>query len=57
MSNHVGIAEASPADPFTITGALVGLPIFLAWAVALPVAGWSYFRRTRRAAQPFSKKP
>ncbi|MDG4821369.1 hypothetical protein O7635_05810 [Asanoa sp. WMMD1127] len=43
------IAEASPADPFTITGALVGLPIFLAWMVALPLAGWSYFRRTRQA--------
>ncbi|MEV6602035.1 hypothetical protein AB0M36_35065 [Actinoplanes sp. NPDC051346] len=43
------IADASPADPFTITGALIGLPILLAWTVALPVAGWSYFQRTRRA--------
>jgi hypothetical protein len=43
------IAEAGPADPFTITGALIGLPILLAWTVALPVTGWSYFRRTRRA--------
>ena len=42
------IADASPADPFTLTGALIGLPVMLAWAVALPVAGWSYFRRTRR---------
>ncbi|WP_157522458.1 hypothetical protein [Herbidospora cretacea] len=25
------------------------LPIFLAWMVALPVAGWSYYRRTRGA--------
>lgn len=48
------IAEASPADPFTITGALIGLPILLAWTVALPVAGWSYFRRTRRAPVSYS---
>lgn len=44
------IAAASPADPFTLTGALVGLPVLLAWAVALPTAGWSYYRRTRRAS-------
>ena len=43
------IADASPADPFTLTGALIGLPILLAWTVALPTAGWSYYRRTRRA--------
>ncbi|MBG0563855.1 hypothetical protein [Actinoplanes aureus] len=42
------IAEASPDDPFTLTGALIGLPILLAWTVALPAAGWSYYRRTRR---------
>ncbi|WP_157519692.1 hypothetical protein [Herbidospora daliensis] len=41
------VAEASPADPFTLTGAFVGLPLFLAWTVALPLAGWSYYRRTR----------
>ena len=41
------VADASPADPFTLTGALIGLPILLAWTVALPVAGWSYYRRTR----------
>lgn len=41
------IATASPDDPFTITGALVGLPILLAWTIALPVAGWSYLQRTR----------
>jgi hypothetical protein len=45
------VADASPADPFTLTGALVGLPILLAWTVALPVAGWSYYRRTRRASR------
>ena len=44
------IADASPADPFTLTGALIGLPLLLAWTVALPVAGWSYFRRTRRSS-------
>ena len=41
------IADAGPDDPFTITGALVGLPILLAWTVALPAAGWSYYRRPR----------
>jgi hypothetical protein len=44
------IAEASPADPFTLTGALIGLPLLLAWAGALPVAAWSYYRRTRSTA-------
>nr|BFE76155.1 hypothetical protein GCM10020092_094560 [Actinoplanes digitatis] len=29
------IADASPDDPFTLTGALIGLPILLAWTVAL----------------------
>ncbi|GII04017.1 hypothetical protein Pta02_60250 [Planobispora takensis] len=42
------IAEASTDDPFTLTGAFIGLPVFLAWMIALPVAGWSYYRRTRR---------
>ncbi|MFB9880195.1 hypothetical protein ACFFMN_19815 [Planobispora siamensis] len=42
------VAEASTDDPFTLTGAFIGLPIFLAWMIALPIAGWSYYRRTRR---------
>lgn len=33
-----GIANARDQDPFTLTGALIGLPILLAWAVALPIA-------------------
>ncbi|WP_090769408.1 hypothetical protein [Nonomuraea maritima] len=45
------IAEASPDDPFTLTGAFIGLPVFLAWVIALPVAGWSYYQRTRRNTQ------
>ena len=54
------IAEAGPGDPFTLTGALVGLPVLLAWTVALPVAGWSYYRRTRpvrRASGPPTRRP
>ncbi|WP_433062102.1 hypothetical protein [Dactylosporangium sp. CS-033363] len=46
------IAQASTDDPFTLAGAFVGLPILLAWTVALPVAGWSYYRRTRVTAGP-----
>jgi hypothetical protein len=30
-----------------LTGVFIGLPIFLTWEVALPIAGWSYYRRTR----------
>ncbi|WP_146763170.1 hypothetical protein [Micromonospora noduli] len=42
------LRESSADDIFTPTGVLIGLPLLLAWAVALPLAGWSYFRRTRR---------
>ncbi|KAB1911281.1 hypothetical protein [Micromonospora sp. AMSO31t] len=41
-------ADASPGDDiFTTPGVLIGLPLLLAWAIALPMAGWSYYRRTR----------
>ncbi|MDG4839040.1 hypothetical protein O7631_21190 [Micromonospora sp. WMMD967] len=41
------LPDSSSADIFTPTGVLVGLPLLLAWTVALPLAGWSYYRRTR----------
>ncbi|GAB3338942.1 hypothetical protein GCM10027452_11930 [Micromonospora halotolerans] len=42
------LADTNPEDDiFTATGVLLGLPLLLAWAIALPVAGWSYYRRTR----------
>ena len=44
------VAEfANPSSDaiFTITGVLIGLPLLLAWALALPTAGWSYYCRTR----------
>jgi hypothetical protein len=41
------LRDASPEDIFTITGVLIGLPLLLAWTIALPTAGWSYYRRTR----------
>ncbi|MEU5564933.1 hypothetical protein [Micromonospora musae] len=40
--------KAGPQDIFTTSGVLVGLPLLVAWEIALPVAGWSYYRRTRR---------
>ncbi|MET7969166.1 hypothetical protein [Micromonospora sp. NPDC005305] len=41
-------ADTSPGDDiFTTTGVLIGLPLLLAWATALPMAGWSCYRRTR----------
>jgi hypothetical protein len=39
---------SSPQDIFTTTGVLIGLPLLVAWEIALPMAGWSYYRRTRR---------
>ncbi|MET7950457.1 hypothetical protein [Micromonospora sp. NPDC005324] len=41
------LGESSADDIFTPTGVLIGLPLLLAWTVALPLAGWSYYRRTR----------
>ncbi|MET8277808.1 hypothetical protein [Micromonospora sp. NPDC005174] len=41
------LAETSEQDIFTPTGVLIGLPLLVAWAIALPLAGWSYYRRTR----------
>ncbi|WP_229075001.1 hypothetical protein [Actinoplanes sp. DH11] len=33
-----------------ILGGILSLGLIRPWAAALPVAGWSYFRRTRRAS-------
>ncbi|MGC4815925.1 hypothetical protein [Micromonospora sp. DT63] len=41
------LSESDAQDIFTPTGVLIGLPLLLAWAIALPLAGWSYYRRTR----------
>ncbi|MGC4746986.1 hypothetical protein ACLQ28_15180 [Micromonospora sp. DT201] len=47
-----GIAEASTEDPFTLTGALIGLPILIIWTIALPIVTYSYWRRTRTPRTP-----
>lgn len=44
------LSHSSQEAIFTPTGVLIGLPLLLAWTVALPLAGWSYYRRTQPAA-------
>ncbi|MFD6682503.1 hypothetical protein [Micromonospora parva] len=41
------LSKPGGEEIFTPTGVLIGLPLLLAWTFALPVAGWSYYRRTR----------
>ncbi|MEV4122005.1 hypothetical protein [Micromonospora sp. NPDC049645] len=41
------LSESSSDDIFTPTGVLIGLPLLVAWTIALPLAGLSYYRRTR----------